>query len=169
MQETRRDLAEKLETLEQQVTDTVATVREAVQDTVGAVRDSFDLPLQVRRHPWLMVGASMAVGYAGARLLEGLEVEPALAEGPAPRPMMNGPVAPREGRPAFAFPHTFADEIDKLKALAIGTALGAARDMIVESASPELAPRLAEIIDGFTSKLGGDVIPGPVLKHRPGP
>jgi ElaB/YqjD/DUF883 family membrane-anchored ribosome-binding protein len=91
MLETRASLAEKLETLEQQVagtvhnvsaavTDTVDGVKESVQqtvdlakasvqDTVTAVRDTLDLSRQVRQHPWLMVGCSISVGFAAGRLL----------------------------------------------------------------------------------------------------
>src|SRR5438552_13806212 len=84
MLETRASLAEKLETLEQQVvgtvhnatsavTDTVASVKGAVQDTVEAVKDTFDLPRQVREHPWIMLGGSIALGYTGGCLLKQLE------------------------------------------------------------------------------------------------
>ncbi len=91
MRETRASLAEKLETLEQQVvgtvhtatsavTDTVETVKDAVQqtvemakasvhETVGAVKDTFDLSRQVRQHPWLMMGGSVSVGFAAGCLL----------------------------------------------------------------------------------------------------
>jgi ElaB/YqjD/DUF883 family membrane-anchored ribosome-binding protein len=92
MLETRASLAEKLETLEQQVvgtvhsassavTDTVDSVKEAVQetvelaktsvhDTVDAVKDTFDLPRHVRAHPWIMVGGSISIGFAAGCLLE---------------------------------------------------------------------------------------------------
>jgi ElaB/YqjD/DUF883 family membrane-anchored ribosome-binding protein len=91
MAETRTALTDKLETLEQQVmdtvtettsavTDTVESVKEAVEETVTAVKDTvqdsvqavkntFDLPRQMNRHPWLFLGASVAVGYLGGRLL----------------------------------------------------------------------------------------------------
>src|SRR5438128_4956014 len=91
MVETRASLAEKLETLEQQVvgkvhcatsavTDTVDSVKEAVQqtvelaktsvhDTVDAVKDTFDIARHVREHPWLMVGGSVSVGFAAGCLL----------------------------------------------------------------------------------------------------
>jgi ElaB/YqjD/DUF883 family membrane-anchored ribosome-binding protein len=95
MLETRQSLAEKLETLEQQVvgtvqsattavTDTVETVKEAVQqtvetakasvrETVDAVKETFDVTEQVRKHPWIMVGGSVALGYVAGRFLHGAE------------------------------------------------------------------------------------------------
>ncbi len=84
-------LADKVETMEQQVRDTVQGATEAVGDAVahvkGAVSDSleaaggmmndavesvqetFDLPLQVRRHPWGMCLGAVAAGYVLGLLL----------------------------------------------------------------------------------------------------
>jgi ElaB/YqjD/DUF883 family membrane-anchored ribosome-binding protein len=92
MLETRASLAEKLETLEQQVVgtvqsathavaDTVESVKDAVQETVEmarssvhetveAVKETFDLSRQVRAHPWAMFGGSVALGYVSGCLLE---------------------------------------------------------------------------------------------------
>jgi ElaB/YqjD/DUF883 family membrane-anchored ribosome-binding protein len=91
MSETCSSLAEKIETLEQTVTqtvtgttaavtDTVASVKEAVQETVdtvkgtvqqgvNSVKNAMDLSLQVQRHPWMFVAGSVAVGYFGGLLL----------------------------------------------------------------------------------------------------
>src|SRR5262249_38838293 len=85
MEETRAALSEKLETLEQQVvgtvkdaraavTDTVETVKGAVHDTVETVKETFDVSRQVERHPWAMLGGSIALGFLGGRLYERLEV-----------------------------------------------------------------------------------------------
>jgi ElaB/YqjD/DUF883 family membrane-anchored ribosome-binding protein len=95
MSETRASLAEKLETLEQQVvgtvqnattavTDTVESVKDAVQqtvetakasvrETVEAVKETFDLSEQVRKRPWMMMAGSVAVGYAAGQVLQRFE------------------------------------------------------------------------------------------------
>lgn len=83
MDETRADLTDKLEQLEQQVAgtvqdaaDTVESVRSAVHDsvesvthsvrhTVDAVSDTLDVSRQVQRHPWPMVLGAAALGFAG--------------------------------------------------------------------------------------------------------
>lgn len=97
MEETRTSLAEKLETLEQQVvctvhgatsavTDTVEAVREAVHDsvekvkgsveeTVETVRDTLDIQRQVERHPWAMFTGSVVLGYVGGSLLNRTQQE----------------------------------------------------------------------------------------------
>jgi ElaB/YqjD/DUF883 family membrane-anchored ribosome-binding protein len=94
MEETRSSLQDKLETLEQQVkstveeatsavTDTVQTVKEVVTDTVSTVKGSveetvetvkatFDVRLQVERHPWPMIAGAAAAGFVTGRLLDRL-------------------------------------------------------------------------------------------------
>lgn len=80
MKETRQDLGEKLETLEEKVTesvsaaghavsDTVESVKEGVQETVESVREALDISQHVREHPWLMVGGAVIVGYLAHSLL----------------------------------------------------------------------------------------------------
>ena len=67
-------MAEKLETLEKQIGETVAgaqsaisnvlnNVKDTVSDTADSVKRTFDLPYQTRQHPWLMFGSAVLVGY----------------------------------------------------------------------------------------------------------
>jgi len=106
MDETRTALQDKLETLEQQVkntvqeateavSDTVSTVKDAVQDTVDTVKDTvqetvetvkgtFDIAGHVEAHPWPMVLGATAVGFMVGRLLKRWET-PTLAVQSAPR------------------------------------------------------------------------------------
>jgi hypothetical protein len=91
MEETRTALADKLETLEQQVVGTVQNATEAVTDIVDTtketveqtmhlakesvheavetVKETLDLSRQVERHPWAMWGGSVALGYLLGSLL----------------------------------------------------------------------------------------------------
>ena len=91
IEQTRSSLTGKIETLENEVRDTVqtakatveetiqtakATVQETidtvkgtVQGTVESVKQTFDVPYQVRRHPWAMFGASCLAGLAVGSLL----------------------------------------------------------------------------------------------------
>jgi len=215
MEETRTALAEKLETLEQQVvdtvagantafTETVATVKDAVQETVEvvkgsvhetaeSVRKALDLPRQMDRHPWLFFGGSVALGFASGWLVRRTVgvVEQAAARGEffAPSVGRAGPdtngrkdyphrQSPQEG--PTAAPHQeaswlgslgteFSQEINKVKSLAIGVGVGLVRDMISQSAPEQLRPRLTEVMDDLTNKLGGEPIPGPLLQPRPEP
>lgn len=198
MEETRASLADKLETLEREVTETVSeakaavtgtveSVKEAVQGTVESVKESvsgtvetvketFDLPRQVERHPWAMVGASVAAGYlAGYLLSRGRPHGPAAGwRGPSwsssqaaglERLRSEEPPAPpaRPGGALGGLGHLFGDELEKLKGLAIGMALGAIRDAVTSSMPPEVGPRIAEVMNDVTTKLGGQTMPSPVL------
>jgi hypothetical protein len=194
MDDTRAALSEKLETLEQRIVDTVHgaadavvhtvdNVKDVVHDTVGSVKDTFDVPLQVDRHPWAMVGGAVALGFAGGYILyRSGAAQPAPAERPKISERHNGAV--QDARPVHeALPpppenahggaeagcgtganQPFGAEIAKLKRLAIGTLLSIVRDMITQSAPEPMQAGLTEVIDGVTVQLGGEPIRGPVLK-----
>ena len=88
MAETRSQLTDKLESLESQVSETVQSTGSAVNATVGAVQETvesvtgavqdamksvsnaFDLGSQISRHPWLVLGGSVVLGYLAVDLLE---------------------------------------------------------------------------------------------------
>lgn len=177
MEETRNSLQDKLETLEQQVketvqsateavTDTVSTVKEAVHDTVDSVKGAFDLPQQVEKHPWPMFLGAAVVGFLGGRLLYRMLPPPAPVYVPRPySPLANlapppvndrvtPPVAPQKGL-LEEVAETYHDELEKLKGLAIGTVGGLVREMLVQSAPPPMAEQIRDVVDSFTTKLGG--------------
>jgi hypothetical protein len=196
MEQTRASLTEKLETLEHQVVDTVhdattavadtvETVKEAVQGTVETVKDTFDVRVQVERHPWAMMGASVALGYLGGRLLrvsasdhyrQWRSVPAAPDEPPWPSRHNDGhphrlqgpessnkklmPEEPLGSNPGWLrqMAALFQPEIAKLRGLAVGAVLSMARDMITDSAPEQLKPQLAEVVDSITVKLGGEPV-----------
>src|SRR5262249_9169728 len=148
------------------------SLQDTVQGTVGAVKDAFDLSLQVRRHPWAMLTGSVVTGYIAGRLLDRLSAEapcppeePGLAHGTTLENGVDGQRGPfRQGRPRTApLSEKFADELEKLKGLALGVLIGAARDTIVQSAPRQVSTQLGEVIDSFTAKLGGHVIKSPLI------
>lgn len=85
---TKSQLWEKLDTLENQVSDAVLSTSTAVSETVASVQETFsnvtesvhesvqsvsnafDLPLQVRKHPWLTLGGSFVIGYLAREILD---------------------------------------------------------------------------------------------------
>ena len=89
MEVTKADLSEKMETLEQQVSETVhstgtavnatveavqetvETVTGAVQGAVQSVSNALNVRRQVNRHPWLVLGGSVALGYLAYGFLTG--------------------------------------------------------------------------------------------------
>jgi hypothetical protein len=150
------------------------------------VKHFFDVPRQVDRHPWLMMGGSVLLGYLGGRLLTPRRARasaetPASRAEPAPPPAAaphhNGAHARRE--PERQEPERkeeprkegwlsrlgdqFGDELSKLKGLAVGTLLGVARDMVSRVVPETLKEQVTELVDGMTTRLGGKIIHGPVL------
>lgn len=206
MDETRSNLAEKLEALESQVSDTVQTATAVVNNTVEAVKETvenvtetvketveaatetvhsvgqaFDLRLQTERHPWMVFGGAVAVGFTTAQLL-GAATEkareaagdkvwrdrlPALeatssqgnghrtAEAPRPPERTTQAEEPRTG--------WLWDQLGRLKGLALGSLMGVVRDLAVRSFQGELGQRLGEEVDKLTSHLGAEPIHGPLF------
>jgi len=207
MDETKAHLAEKLEALESQVTSTVQSatdvvsetveavkgtvenVTEAVQETVHNVGETFNPRLQFERHPWAMLGGSVAVGCLvgyltggyGRRNGEGYgesgenatymtsRMSAASAEEfphePGPRwssqPEQAPQAASRPEEPAQK--GWFWEELGRLKNLGLGALMGAVRDLTVRSLPEQLAHKVAEEVDHLTTKLGAEPIHGPVL------
>jgi ElaB/YqjD/DUF883 family membrane-anchored ribosome-binding protein len=214
MEEKREDLTKKLEQLENQVVETVQsttsavtgtvenvkevvqetvqTVKGSVEETVATVKQTFDLSYQVDRHPWLLLGGSVAVGFVAGRLVEGLlparagtyysEALPPPSAGdvrtsggeragryreePAPRRSYTAPAkeaVSAAGGWLNSAAEQFAPELDKLKGMALGALFGLARDMVKRSLPGEMGGRISEMLDGVTQKLGGEPFKGPVV------
>jgi ElaB/YqjD/DUF883 family membrane-anchored ribosome-binding protein len=166
---TRSAMADKLEALENRVMDTVQSAQEAVQDslqgakdTVASVKRTFDIKHQIEQRPWTIMGGCLLVGLALGHLMprgrpQSLKAPGRRAEhgndataGPAPRFRTEPPSQPGVLEP-------FREEIDKVKGIAIGYVLGLVRDSIKDTV-PQLATQIGELLDGITTKLGGEPI-----------
>jgi ElaB/YqjD/DUF883 family membrane-anchored ribosome-binding protein len=209
MEQTRASLADKLETLENQVVhtvqeateavhDTVTNIKEAANETVSQVKDTmhetmqnvreaFDIPLQVQRHPWAMMAASVGVGYLGGTLLAhahggdrqmrrltqqhwtGTEADHGrsrmdAAELPATsRPMTMTEPLRSSGSWLDSLARSFAPELNKLKGLAVGAMVAVARDLVTPNLPPQLQPQVQQMFDDVNTRLGGQAIQGPIL------
>lgn len=169
------------------VVNTVETVKQKVEQTVDTVRHTFDLSAQVDAHPWVMVGGATAAGFVAGSLLPGADpmarlmgrqhtgAPPTqLGNGPATAPQRFTDYTPEPARPekpavpgwTSLLAERFAPEIDQLKGLAIGAAMALVRDLIKQTAPPNLTPQLSGIVDSVTEKLGGRPIQGPVLRSE---
>jgi len=206
MEETRKDLAQKLESLEKKVAGTVETVtgtvqaventvesvKDTIQETVSSVTDKvhdtveaveekvettvqtvarfFDIPYQVDQRPWLMMGGSVVLGYLAGRLLPGHETPaaapyeersyrptPAVSHAPPERAEASGPSW------VGKLSEHFAPEVNKVKELAVGTLFGVARDLLSRWLPSALKEQVTELVDKFTTDLGGKVIREPLL------
>jgi ElaB/YqjD/DUF883 family membrane-anchored ribosome-binding protein len=186
MVETRTALSEKLETLEEEVSsrikgttesvaetvgtvkeaveNTVHTVKDTVENTVETVKDTFDVNHQVERHPWMMFGGAVLLGFVGGRLLSrsghsltgGNGVPHTLAyREQTPAYQSPTPAGPGLGSKMF---DALKPALGKLGGLAIGTTAGLVGQVLRDAAPPELRPKLNEVIDDITNALGGTPI-----------
>jgi ElaB/YqjD/DUF883 family membrane-anchored ribosome-binding protein len=196
MEETRAALTEKLEALEEKVVgtvegatsavnetvstikeatqETVGTVKETVQETVNTVRETFDIELQFQRHPFVILGGSVALGYLAGCLIERRREEPRFAP-LAAAPQTNGlhPVAaaapaPVETKETWlgSVGEALKPELGKLKGLAIGTLMSLLRDTVTRSLSEEVSGQVREVIDDMTERLGGRPLHEPIVKEE---
>jgi ElaB/YqjD/DUF883 family membrane-anchored ribosome-binding protein len=163
---TRADMADKLEALENRMIGTVQSAQETVQDSIQSAKDAvasvkrtFDIKHQVEEHPWTMMGgcvlAGLALGYCipsrSPRFSAPPEIVAESYDGDPP-PAPQAPAAPP---PSILEP--FQDEIAKVKGMAIGFVMGLVRDSLKESA-PQLAPNIDQLMNGLTTKLGGATV-----------
>jgi ElaB/YqjD/DUF883 family membrane-anchored ribosome-binding protein len=180
IEETRSALTEKLETLENEVRgtvqnvtstveDTIENVKETVHETVQTVKRTFDLNYQVDRHPWGMVGLSFASGLVSAALLQGARhryyparsYEANLGFQSAPHSTARA----AEGPSVLGWlANQFQPELEKVKEMAIGAAIGFIRDAVKQSVPPSMTNQISEVFDSATQKLGGRPVSGPILE-----
>jgi hypothetical protein len=154
--------------------ETAEGFRSTMHDTISSVRDAFDLTQQFQHHPWAMFGGAVAAGYVGGVVLDNLEhgrmsslpsspmrAERLLPQGSELRERLEA--APPARRRGFGFfnqlAEAFAPELDKLKAAALGMAMGVIRDKLNEAVPPQMHENVNEMMDRITTKLGGEVHP----------
>jgi uncharacterized protein YjbJ (UPF0337 family) len=195
VQQVKDAVTDTVETVKGTVEGTVETVKDTVQGTVETVKETFDLRRQVENHPWLMFGGSLATGFVAGQMMQ-----PYLPQGSRGRSAWQsdrwmaspssyaemGPATPgraydmveEAAQERVAQPEPpqekrglldnltsmLAPELAKLKGLALGVGLGIARDLLTQAAPPELGSQLGDMVNDFTARIGGQVIPGPILE-----
>jgi ElaB/YqjD/DUF883 family membrane-anchored ribosome-binding protein len=158
------------------VEDTVETAKEAVTKTTEKAAQMFDINRHVDEHPWAVMGGAVATGFALSVLLSRTRSTAEVNGGPAPYD-----VYPRyEPQPASSYEESheeseprqswlsslmeqFAPQLDTLKQLAIGTAVGTLRDLALRNIPREWSKDFAGLFDSFTERLGGSTLP----EHEP--
>jgi len=197
VQDTTSTVAETVSTVKKAVEDTVGTVKDTVQNTVdtvsgtmqqtvSTVKETFDLPRQVDRHPWLMLAGSVAAGFVAGQLLPSASAGSRKAEQPrgfvpsssrfpeslarntaAEAPGHNGAKAKEAGEEENwlgGMLEPFREEIEKLEGLGIAAVVGVMRDLVTQSVKGEIGERLGEWMNGLTEKLGGKPLREPILE-----
>jgi hypothetical protein len=156
------------------VTETTQNVRATLNETIASVRDALDVSRQIHQHPWVMMAGSIAAGYVGGVMLDNLEhgrlpslppAEQLLPRGSEIRERMEAQMPARRRTPAFlkALAETFAPELERLKAAALGMVLGVVRDKISDTVPPQMREDFHQMMDRITTKLGGEAYPVGVM------
>jgi len=182
MEQTRSNLADKLEALESEfrgavegttsavantvetVQETVENVKESVQETVASVKETLNVRKQVERHPWAMFGGAVLVGCFAGSLLgrRSSRKRTETTTVPEGRKEVAPPVGNGNGRSRKAPPEeegALQSTLKTIKGLAIGTLMGALRDVLEKAAPASLTSDLANVVDDMTTKLGGTLRP----------
>jgi ElaB/YqjD/DUF883 family membrane-anchored ribosome-binding protein len=170
------------------IDETMSTVKSSIGGTVDTVKETFDLELQVQRHPWLMVGGSVGAGYLGGKVMQRL-IEPPrshylpgpgspvpthLAEAawserppsslapPAQRAVAEAPRQPTETW-TDSLLTTFEPEIQRLKGMAIGAVFNVVKGLMRRYVPPTVEPQVEEMLDSVTRKMGGKPLQGSIM------
>lgn len=175
MEHTREALTEKLEALNEKLhqkvdatfhtaQDTIHRVKETVEDTVHGIKRAFDLKHQVRKHPWTMVGLSLIAGMIASKWTmaptNGHDRHSSdEAERIDPRSESPSPTTFRSARASKSsqWKVMFQEELQKAQAIALGVALGAARDWLSQR-MPSAAANIQKMMDNLTKKVGGEPV-----------
>ncbi len=171
------------------VHETVQAVSETLNDTVKSIKETFNISLQTQRHPWLIFGGSVGLGLLGSLLIPKTRHHGWMSGSSAPAPTSPepvnghsgytpptfGPEAKRFTQMASSEPSDKAEslssaatgwvgeQLTRLKGLAVGSLMGAVRDMAKKALPEALGTRVAEEVDSITKGLGAEPIAGPVL------
>jgi len=161
----REAVEESVQSTKDSVEETIQSVKTSVRESVTAVKNTFDVKRQVERHPWAMVGGAFLTGLVVGDVLKRVQGRP----GPIPGRGVRDRPAENNAKPVAASPlaaasavreprffDRFQDEVDQVKAIALGWALGLVRDSVKDSL-PRFATEIDRVMDGVTAKLGGQV------------
>jgi len=185
VQETVSGAAESVASMKHAVQDTVESVRDSVRETAEAVSETLDIRKQVEQHPWAMMAGATAVGFGVGVLVSRVDVPAAASSAAASvassakslastwrgtagdhSPQWTGPQREQfvsGQQPASEEESPWMPAVNKLKGLAIGTMFGVLRDVLSKSMPDTLRGEVGDVIDNFTTSLGGKPIAGKIL------
>jgi ElaB/YqjD/DUF883 family membrane-anchored ribosome-binding protein len=186
VQEAKAAVTGTIESVKDTVESTVETVKEKVEGTVETVKQTLDITTYVENYPWAMFGGAVALGCVLGRISQSREKIGGMRNGheDSQASKTNGALHPAITRPesgsacppetsesaarsmAGELAHKFEPELQEIKSLAIGAVGALVRDIVKGSVPDPLAPRLEDVINRITTKLGGEAIPEPLLTTK---
>lgn len=185
VQDTVSGAADTVASMQHAIQDTVASVKESVRETAETVSETLDVRKQVEKHPWAMMAGATAVGFGVGVLISRVDVSAAATSaassvahsaksltsnwsgsGGDHSPQWTGPQRDQfasRSQPASQEESPWMPAVNKLKGLAIGAMFGVLRDLLSKSMPDTLRGQVGEVIDNFTTSLGGKPIAGKIL------
>lgn len=164
-----KQTAEAVADVAETVEETVQSASKAVKKTVRKTAQFFDLSSQAEEHPWALMGGAVATGFLASWLVSRATQRGEPAEryrdyprdGVAMSAAMTRPAVQEEERPSVlsGLTNLIGPGLEAVKQLAIGTAIGVARDMALKAAPGEWAKEIGEVFNNLTEKLGGTELP----------
>lgn len=173
------------------VQETVSTVTTSLHDTMHSVGEAISISHHVERHPWAMMAGATAVGFVGGYLLmsksEDRRAEErfrhlAASQGRPPETLEYDsragfvPQEPvrrdatrettremRSSANSNAFFDWLKPATSQIQGLAIGAALGLAKELVSRNIPKPMTNQVNELFDGLTTSLGGQVMRGSLL------
>jgi len=158
------------------VKETVHEVTDKVEETVKAVSAAFDFREQFARRPWLALGVAATTGCLLGTLVGGRSSSAQVSSTPSSPPRHkhgkgggNGwhraesQAKADHGGETETQSGLFTEELQKLKGLAISSLMSVIRELAKRGLPEPIGCRVADEIDGLTSRLGAEPIRGAVL------
>jgi hypothetical protein len=167
----------------------VSSVQETIHGTVDTVKETFDLELQVRNHPWAMVGGAFCAGYLGGKVIHSLSSPMPLSHplaspttapvhlsgahwsesrstpSPVQERSQTETLRPRAESWSGSLIASVEPEVEKLKGLAIGAVFNVLKSLVRQHLPPSVEPQLEEMVDNVTRRMGGKPIQGSLMEE----
>jgi len=158
------------------LSNTVESTVNTVSDSVQSVKKALDVTAYVEQYPWLVMGGSVAVGYALGSMLPSTGSNGHTAKlgdmGSSFRDAATTTTATRAASPAparaeehtessflsFLSSPTWKPVIDRLRGLAVGSAAGLVTEMVMDLVPASMKQEVSRALDETTQALGGTII-----------
>jgi ElaB/YqjD/DUF883 family membrane-anchored ribosome-binding protein len=159
------------------VSEGAKEVVEKVSETVESVKESLSISRYVEEYPWASVGVAVATGFVAAQMLpssrstagnQSAALPPASWGGyaqsaaPASSSSAASPSSRQEKGNSWsdALSGIFHTAATTVESLAVGTLMGAIKDLVTRELPKDWQSELTRMVDEVTTRLGGKVLQG---------
>jgi ElaB/YqjD/DUF883 family membrane-anchored ribosome-binding protein len=169
------------------VTEGAKDVVDTVTETVESVKESLSINRYVEQYPWASLGVAVAAGFAAGQLLPRIggtsgdrsqALSPASSGGYGSGGYSQAAAPARSYQPAASESHrdegsswtsalsgVWSTAATTVEGLAVGTLMGAIKDLVSRSLPQQWQGELTRMVDDVTTRLGGKVVQGNPLQE----